>query len=110
MVFLRRLKEAFRVMRAGFHHGLRQCGLTISKKKLPVELWKWQTMDDEEVCPDCLHRAAWPAMDIADWMKEGLPGTSEAQTECGENCRCGLVLYEQKRNALHKQHRHEEII
>ena len=104
------LREVFRIIRTGFHHGLRQCGLTISKKKLPIELWKWQTMDDEDVCADCLERATRPAMDIADWMKEGLPGTPEAYTECGESCRCELVLYEQKKNIFRKHLKHEEII
>ncbi len=62
--------------------------------KYPVELWKWETLDDEEVCEDCLERASWPPMDIADWMKEGMPRTEEAETHCGENCRCELVIYE----------------
>lgn len=89
-----RAKEALRIIIGGFRQGLRQCGLLIAKKKCSVELWKWQAMDDEDVCEDCLQRASWPAMDIADWMKEGLPRTPEAQTECEEHCRCELVRHE----------------
>ncbi len=53
-------------------------------------------MDDEDVCEDCLKRASWPPMDIADWMKVGLPRTSEAHTSCGQHCRCQLVPYKPK--------------
>ena len=63
------------------------------KYRCPLELWKWETTDDESVCEDCLERANWPPMDIADWMKEGLPGTPEAHTHCKEHCRCELVLH-----------------
>ena len=103
------LREVFRIIRTGFHHGLRQCGITIPNKKLPVELWKWQTMEDEDMCEDCLERSRWPAMDIADWMKEGLPGTPEAKTQCQENCRCGLVVVDQKKSLL-PHRRKQEII
>ena len=64
-----------------------------SKKNYQIELWKWETMHDENVCQDCLERSTWPAMDIADWMKEGMPRTPEAETKCSENCRCQLVRY-----------------
>ena len=62
-------------------------------RQYPVELYVWKISNDDDVCEDCLERASWEPMDIADWMKEGLPGTPEAETECGENCRCKLVLY-----------------
>jgi len=61
--------------------------------KLPVELYKWVIVDDERVCDDCLERASWAPMDIANWMKEGMPRTPEADTECGEECQCRLVPY-----------------
>ena len=64
-----------------------------SNRNYQIELWKWETMHDADVCEDCLERSSWPAMDIADWMKEGMPRTSEAETKCGENCRCQLVRY-----------------
>ncbi len=84
--------EAFKTFWKAFREALKGSGLWWSKRH-PVELWKWETMEDEDVCEDCLMRASWPPMDIADWMKEGLPGTPEAETECGPNCRCRLVPY-----------------
>jgi len=98
----KRAKETTQTILAGFRYGLKQCGLNIAKKKCPVELWKWETMEDEDVCSDCLERASWPPMDIADWMKEGMPRTPEADTECGENCRCELVRY--KPASLFRKH------
>jgi len=80
----------------GFKEGLKASGLARSPARYPVELWEWVTLDDDEVCEDCLEKASLPPMDIADWMKEGLPGTPEAQTECGQNCRCQLVPYNPK--------------
>lgn len=84
------LKEALSTIANGFRDALRGCGF---QKKYPVELWKWETMHDEDVCEDCQERASWPPMDIADWMKEGMPRTPEAETKCGENCRCELTRY-----------------
>ena len=84
------LKEAFKTLWNGIREGLKGTSLW-ARKRYPVELWKWETMQDEDVCEDCLERASWPPMDIADWMKEGLPGTPEAETQCGPNCRCQLV-------------------
>ena len=86
-------KEAIQIVKRGFYRGLLYCGLNISKRKCPVELWKWETMDDENVCDDCLQRAALPPMDIAEWMKIGLPTNPEAHTDCGKDCRCRLILY-----------------
>ena len=63
------------------------------RRTYPAELYRWEIAEDDDVCEDCLDRASWEPMDIADWMKEGLPGTPEAETECGKNCRCKLVLY-----------------
>ena len=104
-------KESAKALADGFKHALADCGLFTRKNECPIELYKWVTMDDEDVCDDCLDRASWPPMDIADWMKYGLPQTSEADTECCRNeilfddydedeeaypvsgCRCRLVLY-----------------
>lgn len=77
--------------------------VSISRRKYPVELYVWKISNDENVCEDCLDRASWEPMDIADWMKEGLPGTHEADTECGDKCRCKLVLYN-PRPARHRDH------
>ncbi len=88
-----RFKEAAKTVREGFFAGLKGSGLTVPKHQNSVELWKWETMSDEDVCEDCQERASWPPMDIADWMKEGLPRTPESETKCGENCRCQLVRY-----------------
>jgi hypothetical protein len=87
----RRYSEGGRTLFNGFRSALKGYGFT--NRRYPVELWKWETMQDEDVCDDCLERAEWPPMDIADWMKEGLPGTPEAETECGEHCRCRLVRH-----------------
>lgn len=83
--------EGIRIFANGFRSALKGWGFT--KPKYQIELWRWETMEDEDVCEDCLERTEWPPMDIADWMKEGLPGTPEAETECGEHCRCRLVRY-----------------
>ena len=85
-------KETFHTILNGLKEGLKGCGFNLQGPKYPVELYEWVAANDDEVCEDCLERASWPPMDIADWMKEGLPKTSEADTECGENCRCKLVL------------------
>lgn len=77
----------------GIKEGLRGCGFKIKKSEYSIELYRWVITDPENVCDDGLDRANWPAMDIADWMKVGLPGTPEADTECGEDCTCELRLY-----------------
>lgn len=87
------LKEGVKTFKDGFKAGLKGSGLTTPQKNYPVELWKWDTLHDEDVCEDCLERSTWPPMDIADWMKEGMPRTTEAELKCGENCRCQLVRY-----------------
>ena len=88
-----RLKENFKTIKKGFSAGLKSSGLTVPKNNYQSELWKWETMNAEDVCEDCLERSSWPPMDIADWMKEGMPRTPESETKCGENCRCQLVRY-----------------
>ncbi len=75
---------------------IRDQRLRASQGPYAVELYKWVTADDSAVCEDCLKRASWAPMDIADWMKEGLPRTPEADTACGENCRCRLVLAQKR--------------
>lgn len=85
-------QESWQALWHGFKEGLKGAGF-LFPRKYPVELYIWKISDDDEACENCLERASWEPMDIADWMKEGLPGTPEAETECGENCRCKLVLY-----------------
>ena len=85
----------------GIKEGLKGAGF-LFHRKYPVELYVWKISNDDDVCEDCLERASWEPMDIADWMKEGLPGTPEAETECGKNCRCKLALYNP-----HPAHRRE---
>ena len=69
-----------------FLHGCREalhgCGFHIGKRQYPVELYKWVVEDPDKVCEECLDRATWPSMDIADWMSAGLPNTPEARTRC----------------------------
>lgn len=86
-------RESWQTLLGGIRQGLKEFGLPSGSSRYPVELYVWETIDDEDVCEDCLERACWPAMDIADWFKEGLPGTPEAETECGKKCRCQLVPY-----------------
>ena len=90
-------REAWQIITSGFKNGLtRGCGWYIPRHRYPVELYRWIPQEDGEVCDDCWERARWPPMDIADWMKEGLPGSREAETQCGTDCRCELVLVESK--------------
>jgi len=94
-------KESLQTFFNGFKDGLKGSGFHTKQHRYPVELWIWETMDDEDVCEHCLERASWPPMDIADWMKEGLPGTPESETECGPDCRCRLVRYNPKKSSRH---------
>ncbi len=87
------LKNAWAAIKNGFQKGLSWEGLSASQSRYPVELYVWETMNDEDVCEDCLERASWSPMDIADWMKEGLPQTPEADCECAPKCRCRLARY-----------------
>jgi hypothetical protein len=89
-------RQILNTMVDGIKEGLKASGFWIGKKTYSVELYKWMATDDEDVCEDCLERSSWEPMDIADWMKEGLPRTQEAETECGQKCRCHLVLYKSK--------------
>ena len=91
----------FDVLKNGFKEAFRWFGFTVDKPRLPVELYTWVTCDDDEVCADCQERASWPAMDIADWMKEGLPRTPEACTRCDEDCRCELVRDQSRKPHVH---------
>ena len=84
-------KEGIKILQNGFRAGLKGSGLTPLKPRYKIERYKWVSMDDDEVCEDCLKRASWPAMDIAEWMKLGLPNTPETDTRC-DHCRCELVL------------------
>ena len=87
------IKKIGKIIANGFREALRICGFFIPRN-YPVELWVWETMQDDEVCEACLERGSWPAMDIADWMKQGMPGTPEANTHCKNKCRCQLIRYQ----------------
>jgi len=86
-------QNAYHTFIQGMKEALKGCGFVFNQKLYSVELYKWVAQEDDEVCEDCLERASWPAMDIADWMKVGLPNTKEASTHCKDNCRCELTLH-----------------
>ncbi len=89
------MKNDLQALAKGIEHGFKRNNFATTPK-YPVDLYQWITHDDDNVCEDCLDRATWLPMDIAEWMKEGLPRTREAHTECGDKCRCELVLVKQK--------------
>lgn len=86
-------KDAFLTIKGGIKSALRDCGFVFKPKTSSLELYVWVPQEDE-TCEDAMERASWPPMDIADWMKAGLPRTPEAGTACGKNCRCELMLIE----------------
>ena len=81
----------------GLRNALEDCGFFFGRKNYSVELYKWVIDDREEVCEESYERSHWPAMDIADWMKFGLPCTPEGESMCGQNCSCQLVLSKKTR-------------
>jgi len=86
--------QALRILNDGFREGLSGSGLIDQRrKKYEVELWVWEVGDEDYAADECLERTTWAPMDIADWMKEGLPGTPESGIDCGEDCCCQLVRY-----------------
>ena len=104
--FLNRRKEheGLTILLNGFKNALSGWGLfTKSKDEYVVELYKWIILDDEDVCDECLKKASLPAMDIADWMKEGLPEDPPPYSACGGECKCKLVLFE-KRSVRNRHH------
>jgi hypothetical protein len=84
-------RESLSVLIEGFKEGLRGSGLGLNPKKYTTELWRWELSETCKDCDDCIERSLWEPMDIADWMKEGLPRTVEADTECGDKCGCQIV-------------------
>jgi len=87
----------------GLKSALRDCGFMFRQGNYySVELYKWVLNTDEEVCEESIERSDWPAMDIADWMKVGLPCSSEGETLCGQKCSCKLVLYKKIRTPSSK--------
>ena len=103
LIKLSNLQNDIRTLIKGIKTGLNGTGLAPKKPRYPLELYQWITMDNDEVCEDCLDRATWLPMDIAGWMKEGLPRTPEAHTECGDQCRCELVLVKPKQHIGNKR-------
>ncbi len=104
--------KSLETLNDGIKEGLRGCGFAIKKSRYPLELYKWKTKNDKHVCVDCQERATWPAMDIADWMKQGLPNTKEASTCCNypshkeKRCRCELILVDQEIDSPSKPHKY----
>lgn len=88
---IKQLSSWLNIFVLGLKNGFKQSLHCSPKQK--NQQWIWSTMHDEDVCADCLERSTWPPMDIADWIKAGLPKTKEADTTCGHNCRCQLVVY-----------------
>ena len=79
-----------------FKDALRECGFRW-RQGYSLELYKWVPDDSEEICEESAERAQWPAMDIADWMKAGLPQDENGHSMCGQDCSCRLVLYKKTR-------------
>ena len=86
-------KEFLSIIQSGVKTALETCGFLFKSRKGKIELYKWIILSDE-VCEECLERTTWPAMDIADWMKAGLPDTPDGESFCGNNCQCELFLVE----------------
>lgn len=87
------------IFKNGLKSALADCGFLFgSKKDIPIEVYKWTINERDDVCEESLDRATWPAMDIADWMKEGLPRYSDGSSLCGRDCRCKLTRYKVRRS------------
>ena len=91
-----RLSESLKILISGLKVSLHDSGFSVQRTRYPVELYRWKLSDECMECDDCIDRSTWEPMDIADWMQEGLPGTPEAETECGHYCRCQLILVKKK--------------
>lgn len=76
--------------------------LKVPQSRYPVELWVWDNSEEEDPCEESIERAAWAPMDIADWMKEGMPQTPESGTEMCEGCNCRLVRCTKKSRGHYK--------
>ncbi|MBP9853422.1 MAG: hypothetical protein KBD53_00985 [Candidatus Omnitrophica bacterium] len=89
---------SFHVMKHGLNKPFKnsQFDTKANHNQYTLELYKWSINEGENVCEEALDRAAWPAMDIADWMKEGLPRSSDGTSLCGRNCQCKLTRYKVK--------------
>lgn len=96
-IFLRsKGSESLKIFVSGFKESFKKSGFNPATKKYPVELYKWIICEECLECDECLDRASWDPMDIADWIKEGLPGTPEADTECQDYCQCRLIVVRKK--------------
>ena len=94
---LSRHDRSLPVFFAGIKTALKDCGFHFKNRSYSLELYKWAINENEEVCEESLDRASWPAMDIADWMKEGLPRDAEGHSLCGKDCDCKLILYKKEK-------------
>jgi hypothetical protein len=56
-------------------------------EELDRQLWSWQDMGDNKVCPDCLRLSQMPPATLTVWQTERTePGRGD--TVCGDYCRC----------------------
>ena len=94
-------RDSLNIFKDGFKFALKDCGFKFLKDEYTVELYKWEIVENGDVCEECLRKSFLLPMDLADWMKEGMPAC-DADSDCEGACRCNLVLHE-KRPA--KQHR-----
>ena len=94
-----KLKEngAWQTFNKKFKNALKPYGFSMGHKKYPIELYKWVICDDDDdVCDESIHRATFPAMDIAEWMKKGLPHSANGESICGKKCHCRLIHWQSK--------------
>lgn len=89
------LKEALIILKNGFQEGLRGCGFILRQQpSQSYDLYKWEVIEQGPVCSHCFDYTAFPAKDIAQWLKEGLPSETTQFKICGDHCRCGLMPYQ----------------
>ncbi len=103
--YLKSLKSDgfFDIFKNGWLSALKDCGFRFSdQKNYPIDVYKWTINERDDVCEESLDRTTWPAMDIADWMKEGLPRYSDGSSLCGRDCRCKLTRYKVRRSKQFK--------
>lgn len=81
----------------GMNAALRDSGFQTGPNRQRLEYYRWSAMPG--ACEEAREREQRPAMDIVDWMAEGLPGTPEMRDKCGQDCRCRLIP--ERRRATH---------
>lgn len=100
-VYTLQKEGTFRIFKNGLKSAFKDCGFNVAHtpgSKYSIDLYKWTINEHEEICEESLERASWPAMDIADWMQEGLPRSSDGTSLCGRDCQCKLSRVRVKRS------------